>query len=82
MQTNKNLTNLREGEWGIVDILEAKEDMRRRFMDLGLIQGTKVQCVQKSPYGDPVAYRVRGAVIAIRNQDAHGIYIQEVPRWA
>lgn len=49
--------------------------MRRRLQDIGLIEGTKVKCVLKSPLGDPKAYEIRGAVIAIREEDAGKIYV-------
>ena len=47
----------------------------RRLRDLGLIEGTKVKCVLKSPLGDPAAYKIRGAVIAIRREDAADIKV-------
>ena len=50
--------------------------MRRRVQDIGLICGTKVECVQKSPSGDPKAYLIRGALIAIRNSDARKIIVE------
>ena len=44
-------------------------DMRRRLQDIGLIRGTSVECVGRSPLGDPAAFRIRGAVIALRDSD-------------
>lgn len=40
----------------------------RRLKDLGLVEGTKVKCVLRSPLGDPYAYKIRGAVVAIRKR--------------
>ena len=71
----KNLTDLREGESSRVTSLLNKGSIKRRLQDLGLVPGTQVQCVQKSPYGDPVAYGIRGAVIALRLDDARGVLI-------
>ncbi len=48
----------------------------RRLTDLGLIEGTVVQCVQRSPAGDPIAYLIRGAVIALRRADASRIVVE------
>ena len=66
--------------------------MRRRLMDMGLIPGTRVTCVAASPAGDPSAYLIRGAVVALRARDAAGIRVEpaadfarsagEEPRWA
>ena len=58
------------GESGRVCSLNAKGAMRRRMIDLGLVDGTLIECVGKSPSGDPSAYLIRGAVIAIRSGDA------------
>lgn len=47
--------------------------IRRRFMDLGLVEDTVIECVGHSPMNDPSAYLIRGAVIAIRKADAKGV---------
>lgn len=50
--------------------------MRRRLLDLGLIAHTEVMCLGRSPLGDPSAYLIRGAVIAIRTKDSQNIIIE------
>ena len=50
--------------------------IRRRMLDLGLIDGTVVESLQKSPSGDPVAYLIRGAVIALRTEVASMILVE------
>jgi DtxR family Mn-dependent transcriptional regulator len=49
---------------------------RRRMLDLGLIPGTEVVAELRSPGGDPTGYRVRGAVIALRREQADEVRIQ------
>lgn len=46
------------------------------MLDLGLVNGTNVESLHKSPSGDPVAYYIRGSVIALRNEDAGKIFVQ------
>ena len=70
-----SLTNLKVGQRARVTALHSGGSMRRRLQDIGLIAGTEVECVQKSPAGDPVAYLIRGAVIALRGRDAGGVYL-------
>jgi DtxR family Mn-dependent transcriptional regulator len=53
---------------------------RRRLLDLGLVPGTEVAAEIRSPGGDPTGYRVRGAVIALRREQAEQIQIE--PRTA
>ena len=65
-------------EGGIVRVsrLLSSGSMRRRLLDIGLIEGTDVECLQRSPAGDPVAYLIRGAVIALRAEDASQILVE------
>ena len=56
--------------------LTAQGSIRRRFLDLGLISGTQVEALQQSPSGNPIAYLIRGAVIALRSEDASKILVQ------
>lgn len=52
--------------------------VRRRMLDLGLIDNTVVESLQKSPSGDPVAYLIRGAVIALRTEVASMILVERL----
>lgn len=70
------LCDLKIGQRGTVIALRAVGGMRRRLLDIGLIEGTAVQCVGRSPGGDPAAYFIRGAVIAIRDCDGADILIE------
>ena len=70
-----SLANLQVGERARVASLLSRGSMRRRLQDIGLIEGTEVECVQKSPAGDPVAYRIRGALIALRSEDSSNILV-------
>lgn len=56
--------------------LETQGPMRRRLLELGLVAGTKVECLGRPPLGDPSAYRVRGAVIALRARDCAGVLVE------
>ena len=48
-----------------------------RVLDLGLVPGTVVVAEMRSPLGDPVAYRVRGASVALRRDQARQITIAD-----
>ena len=49
---------------------------RRRMMDLGILPGTTIDVEMKSPSGDPTAYKVRGALIALRKEQAKLIQVE------
>ena len=71
-----SLSALRVGQSAYVAEIQADEAMRRRLLDLGLIRGTRVTCTAKRPAGDPAAYLIRGAVIALRGRDARGVRLE------
>lgn len=80
MQTTDTLTlaSLSEGESAHVLSLKSGGAMRRRLMDIGLIEGTAVTCLKRAPSGDPTAYLIRGAVIAIRSRDAAEVILSKL----
>jgi len=51
---------------------------RRRLLDLGVLRGATVQAEYRSPSGDPTAYRIRDALIALRKEQAKYIFIEPV----
>lgn len=72
------LSNLSLGDKCRVNSLIAHGAIRRRFLDLGLIEGTEVIALEQSPSGDPIAYFIRGAVIALRSEDASQILVEKI----
>lgn len=69
------LSELQPGEHATVCALRATGSMRRRLLDIGLVENTEVECLGRSPGGDPVAFLIRGAVIAIRLIDCRDVLI-------
>ncbi len=69
------LDELKEGEGAPVIRLDNNGSIRRRLQDIGLVPGSVIKCLQKSPLGDPVAYDVCGAIIALRYEDASEIFV-------
>ncbi len=76
----QRLCELRPGERAVVYRLSVQGSIRRRLLDIGLSPYTAVRCVGRSPLGDPSAYLVRGAVIAIRAEDGRGVWVGEVEK--
>lgn len=71
------LDELRPGEEGKIVRLEVSGSIRRRLQDIGMVKGRKVKCIRKSPMGDPTAYEVCGAVIALRCDEASKIFVSK-----
>jgi DtxR family Mn-dependent transcriptional regulator len=73
----KTLSSLKTGEKGnVLGISKAlRGQQRRRLMDLGVVPGTEIAAEMKSAFGDPTAYRIKGASIALRKKIADRIYL-------
>lgn len=72
-----NLSELPLNTIGFIDKLNCNGNIKRRMLDLGLISGTKIRPIFKSPSGDPVAYEIRKTLIAIRKEDSQYIMLQQ-----
>ena len=70
------LTALGPGTRGHVVALRCTGLTRRRLLDLGVTPGTVIEHALTSPLGEPTAYRVRGALIALRAEQANQIEIE------
>lgn len=75
MQYYPTLNEIKPGEKAKIYALNSKGTIRRRLLDIGLTENAVVECVGKSPLGDPTAFLIRGAVIALRSDDCENILI-------
>lgn len=75
------LLALAPGERGrVLEVSPACQGVqRRRLLDLGVVRGTEIEAELMSAAGDPIAYRIRGALIALRRQQAEWIRIERIP---
>lgn len=71
------LNDIAPGETACVISQSTYGTLRRRLMEIGLIEGTQIACVGKSPCGDPRAYLIRGVIIALRNEDCRKIQVAQ-----
>ncbi len=76
MPETTSLNKLLPAQKAVVCHIKTTGSMKRRLLDIGLVSGTVVECIGISPMGDPKAYLIRGAVIAIRNEDSENICVK------
>lgn len=74
MQTIR-LPCLEVGKSATVIDVERSSPLRRRLLEIGFTKGTKVECLFKSPLGDPSAYRIKDTVFSLRKEDAVDIFV-------
>ena len=75
------LCDISPGEKALVSGMYSQGGMRRRLRDMGLVEGAEVECLMKSALGDPVAYLIKGAVIALRREDAAAVTVEDAGAW-
>ena len=75
-ETLLTLDQLPAGQSGRVTTVTAQGLTRRRLLDLGLVDGSKVEAVRRSATGDPMAFSVRGTLLALRKKDARLVLVR------
>lgn len=70
------LNKIKVGQRAIIKQVKANESIKRRLLDIGLTPGTEIECSLSSPSGNPRAYFIKGALIAIRNEDTKNILVE------
>jgi ferrous iron transport protein A len=75
MENVVNLRTMSVGDSGRIAAVEVAGEMGRRIRDMGLIPGTQVKVVGRAPLQDPVALRLSGVTITLRNNEADYIRI-------
>ncbi|MBE6636913.1 MAG: ferrous iron transport protein A [Ruminococcaceae bacterium] len=73
----RSLDTLQPGDCALVREVICQGPMRRRLRDIGFTADTTVTCLGRSPLGDPTAYAVKGAVLALRREDAATILVDD-----
>lgn len=66
----RKLSNAAIGEFVTVHSIDSKGLLRERMLALGLTKGALVEVVHRGPSGDPTVYDIRGAMIALRKEEA------------
>jgi ferrous iron transport protein A len=67
---NGTLRQMRVNQKGIIADIEAQGEFGRRIRDMGLTPDTEIEIVGRAPLKDPVAIRLRGCIITLRNNEA------------
>ena len=76
MAKRMNLRQLPLGQKAKIISVDAKGEMNRRIRDMGLIPGSSVKVVGRAPLLDPIAVRLSGVTISLRNSEADFIEVE------
>ena len=62
----------------IIDQVNAEGELRHKLLNMGITPGVKIEFIRKSIFGDPLAFRVRDYIIALRKEEASKIIIKDI----
>lgn len=78
MMKSISLRKMEKGQRAIITAITAEGEMGRRIRDMGLVPGVEVQVVGRAPLEDPVALRLLGFTLTLRNNEADYIAVNPV----
>ena len=71
-----NMRKMKSNESGVVSAVSAKGELGRRIRDMGLIPGAEFTVIGRAPLNDPVAIRLRGFTLTLRNREADYVFCE------
>jgi len=71
-----NLRNMHDNQAGTIVSIKVSGELGRRLRDMGLVPGTEIKIQGRAPLYDPVALRIRGATLTLRNNEADYIEVE------
>lgn len=71
-----SMRQMRRNQSGVIEAVRASGEMGKRIRDMGLVPGTKIKIQGRAPLYDPVAIRVMGFTLTIRNNEADYIDVR------
>lgn len=72
---NISLRQLAVGQKAAIVSVAAAGELGRRIRDMGLVSGAAIEVVGRAPLKDPVALRLQGFTLTLRNNEADWITV-------
>ena len=71
-----NIRNMRVNQEGTVASVKVRGELGRRIRDMGLVPGAEIKVQGRAPLYDPVALRIKGFTLTLRNNEADQIEVE------
>ena len=71
-----NMRKMQDNQAGTIAIIKVSGELGRRIRDMGLVPGTEIKIQGRAPLYDPVALRVMGTTLTLRNNEADYIEVE------
>lgn len=70
------LRNMKKDQTGTITAVKVAGELGRRIRDMGLVPGTQIKIQGRAPLYDPVALRIMGGTLSLRNNEADYIEVE------
>lgn len=67
---------MEKNQLGVISSVKAGGAIGRRLRDMGMVKGTEIKIQGRAPLNDPVALRVMGFTLTLRNNEADYIEVE------
>ncbi|MBU0946607.1 MAG: ferrous iron transport protein A [Proteobacteria bacterium] len=71
-----NLRLMKKNQSGVIKAVKVSGELGRRIREMGLVPGTEITIQGRAPLYDPVAMRVMGGTLTLRNNEADHIVVE------
>ena len=77
----KTLPSLSPGESAVIKTFNADLNLQSRLVEMGILPGTEIRLIKKTPFKGPIAIKIRGYEVSLRYRDAEQILVQQERVW-
>ena len=70
------MRQMKRNQSGVIKSVKANGELGRRIRDMGLVPGAEIKIQGRAPLYDPVALRVMGFTLSLRNNEADYIEVE------
>ncbi|MBL0712899.1 MAG: ferrous iron transport protein A [Desulfosarcina sp.] len=74
--TRMLMRQMKDNQAGVITAVRADGELGRRIRDMGMVPGAEIKIQGRAPLYDPVALRVMGFTLTLRNQEADFIEVE------
>ncbi len=66
----ETVNDLLPGDTGVIANINAPSNIKKRLMDMGIIDGVEIEMIRTAPLGDPIEIKVHNTLVALRKNEA------------
>jgi len=71
----RTLAHLEKNSMAVIHALQGHPELRSRLQEIGFTPGSEVRLVARAAFGGPLAFQLRGSMVALRRSDAACILV-------